>query len=63
MISVGFELWILKAPGLTLVDNWDPTANPMTRDSFGVWDVTVPAKDGAVAIPHDSKIKVSPNCL
>lgn len=52
---------ISKVPELTLADNWDPTANPMTRDSFGVWDVTVPAKDGAVAIPHDSKIKVGQN--
>lgn len=32
----------------------------MTRDDYGVWSVTVPAlANGAVAIPHDSKIKIS----
>jgi 1,4-alpha-glucan branching enzyme len=30
----------------------------MTKDAFGVFEVTVPAKDGKPAIPHDSKIKV-----
>lgn len=41
-----------------LADNWDVKANPMAKNNFGVWDVTVPAQDGAPAIPHDSKIKV-----
>jgi 1,4-alpha-glucan branching enzyme len=31
----------------------------MTKNDFGIWDVTVPAKNGAAAIPHDSKIKVT----
>ena len=30
----------------------------MTKNDFGVFEVTVPAKDGQPAIPHDSKIKV-----
>ena len=44
---------------LKLADNWDVTAHPMTKNDFGVWEVTVPAVNGAPAIPHDSKIKVS----
>lgn len=44
---------------LRLADSWDVNANTMTKDDFGVWNVTVPAKGGAPAIPHDSKIKVS----
>ncbi|GMG26057.1 unnamed protein product [Aspergillus oryzae] len=44
---------------LKLADNWDVTAHPMTKNGFGVWEVTVPAVNGAPAIPHDSKIKVS----
>lgn len=44
---------------LKLADNWDVTAHPMTKNDFGVWEVTVPAVSGAPAIPHDSKIKVS----
>lgn len=30
----------------------------MTKDNFGVWEVTLPGKDGTPAIPHNSKIKV-----
>ena len=44
---------------LRLADNWDVTAHPMTKNSFGVWEITLPAKDGVPVIPHDSKIKVS----
>ncbi len=32
----------------------------MKKDDFGVWSVVVPAKAGQPAIPHNSKIKVSP---
>jgi len=32
----------------------------MTRDAFGVWEVTVPADaKGECAIPHNSKVKIS----
>jgi hypothetical protein len=30
----------------------------MTKNEYGVFEVTVPAKDGKPAIPHNSKIKV-----
>ena len=30
----------------------------MTKDKYGVWEITVPPQDGKCAIPHDSKIKV-----
>ena len=40
-------------------DNWDRTSHPMKKDQFGVWNITIPAKSGVCAIPHDSKIKVS----
>lgn len=30
----------------------------MTKDKYGVWEITIPPKDGVCAIPHDSKIKV-----
>lgn len=30
----------------------------MTKNSFGVFEVTVPGKNGQPSIPHDSKIKV-----
>jgi 1,4-alpha-glucan branching enzyme len=31
----------------------------MTKNSFGVWEVAVPAVQGTPAIPHESKIKAS----
>ncbi|CAG7942356.1 unnamed protein product [Penicillium salamii] len=60
--DVTYREWAPNAKEASLVgdyNNWDPSVNPMTRDSFGVWNVTVPAKDGAAAIPHDSKIKIT----
>jgi 1,4-alpha-glucan branching enzyme len=39
-------------------NNWDRDATPMTKNDFGVFEVTIPGKDGQAAIPHDSKIKV-----
>lgn len=30
----------------------------MTRGEYGRWSVTLPAKDGQLAIPHGSKVKV-----
>jgi 1,4-alpha-glucan branching enzyme len=39
-------------------NNWDRDATPMTKDNFGVFEVTIPGKDGQPQIPHDSKIKV-----
>ena len=35
----------------------------MTRGDYGMWHITIPAKDGQPAIPHNSKIKVSRNDL
>jgi 1,4-alpha-glucan branching enzyme len=39
-------------------NNWDRDATPMTKNDFGVFEVTVPGKGGKPSIPHDSKIKV-----
>lgn len=42
-----------------LIDDWNRISHPMTKDQFGVWEITVPAKaPGVCAIPHDSKLKV-----
>ena len=30
----------------------------MTRGEYGRWEVTLPAKDGQLSIPHGSKVKV-----
>ena len=38
-------------------NNWSQESHPMKRNDFGVWEITIPAKDGQPAIPHGSKIK------
>lgn len=30
----------------------------MKVNNFGVWEITLPAKDGVPVIPHESKVKV-----
>ncbi|KAJ6184890.1 hypothetical protein N7519_006191 [Penicillium mononematosum] len=60
--EIKYQEWAPNAKEASLVgefNNWDVNANPMTKNSFGVWNVTVPAKNGVAAIPHDSKIKIT----
>lgn len=42
-------------------DKWDPTATPLKKNDFGVWEGILPAKNGELAIPHNSKVKVRIN--
>lgn len=47
---------------LVITDEWNRTINPMVKNDFGVWEITVPPlPSGKCAIPHDTKIKVSTN--
>lgn len=39
-------------------DDWQRGPHTMTKDSFGVWEITLPAVNGEPAIPHNSKLKV-----
>ncbi|KAJ5246725.1 1-4-alpha-glucan-branching enzyme [Penicillium chermesinum] len=60
--DITYREWAPNAVQASLVgdfNNWDVNANTMTKNNFGVWDVTVPANGGTPAIPHDSKIKIT----
>lgn len=35
----------------------------MKKNDFGTFEITIPAKGGKPAIPHNSKVKVSPAFL
>ncbi|KAK9457972.1 glycoside hydrolase superfamily [Dipodascopsis uninucleata] len=37
---------------------WDRSTHAMTRNSLGVWEITLGAVNGAPAIPHNSKVKL-----
>ncbi|KAJ1968372.1 alpha-1,4-glucan branching enzyme, partial [Dimargaris xerosporica] len=54
------------APGATSAcligefNQWDHHAHPMTKDPYGVWEVSIPHQtDGTPAIPHNTKVKIS----
>ncbi|RMJ27439.1 branching enzyme [Aspergillus sp. HF37] len=60
--DITYREWAPNAVQAYLVgdfNNWDVKANPMKRDDFGIWNITLPAKDGAPAIPHNSKVKIA----
>lgn len=48
-----------RCAALLTSDGWSHSANPMTKNSYGVWECYVPSKAGSCAIPHDSMIKIS----
>lgn len=57
-----YREWAPNAVEASLVgdfNNWDTKANPMTKNDFGVWEITLPAREGIPVIPHDSKVKIT----
>ncbi|KAI9374147.1 1,4-alpha-glucan-branching enzyme [Aspergillus egyptiacus] len=60
--DITYREWAPNAVEAALVgdfNNWDTRANTMTRNDFGVWEITLAAKDGVSAIPHGSKVKIT----
>ncbi|KAL3488875.1 1,4-alpha-glucan-branching enzyme [Aspergillus germanicus] len=60
--DITYREWAPNAVEAALVgdfNNWDNKANIMSKNDFGTWEVTLPAKDGVPAIPHDSKVKIT----
>ncbi|KAK9156687.1 hypothetical protein Scep_003261 [Stephania cephalantha] len=40
-------------------NNWNPNADVMTRNDFGVWEIFLPNNaDGSPPIPHGSRVKI-----
>ncbi|SPO05642.1 probable branching enzyme (be1) [Cephalotrichum gorgonifer] len=60
--NVVYREWAPNATEAYLIgdfNNWDRQSHPMKKNEFGVFEITIPPKDGAVAIPHKSKLKIS----
>lgn len=60
--DVTYREWAPNALRAYLIgdfNEWNRDATPMTRGEYGRWEVTLPAKDGQLAIPHGSKVKIS----
>ncbi|KAL6521134.1 hypothetical protein OROGR_017703 [Orobanche gracilis] len=60
--SRGYEKLGFNRRWATLIgdfNNWNPNADVMTRDEFGVWEIFLPNNaDGSPAIPHGSRVKI-----
>ncbi|KAI9800432.1 MAG: alpha-1,4-glucan branching enzyme [Piccolia ochrophora] len=60
--DIRYREWAPNASHANLIgdfNDWNREATPMDKNQYGVWEVTVPAKDGQPAIPHNSKVKIS----
>ncbi|KAL9584082.1 MAG: hypothetical protein Q9212_002329 [Teloschistes hypoglaucus] len=60
--DITYREWAPNAMRAYLIgdfNGWNRDATPMTKEEYGRWSVTLPAKDGQPAIPHKSKVKIS----
>ncbi|RCH92382.1 alpha-1,4-glucan branching enzyme [Rhizopus stolonifer] len=60
--SVMYREWAPNAVTASLVgdfNNWDVNSHTMTRNKYGVFEILIEPKDGKVAIPHQSKVKIT----
>ncbi|KAM5382805.1 hypothetical protein ACJZ2D_002196 [Fusarium nematophilum] len=59
--NIVYREWAPNAVDAFLIgdfNNWDRDSHPMKKDSYGVFEITIPAKNGEPAIPHNSKVKL-----
>ncbi|XP_057438157.1 1,4-alpha-glucan-branching enzyme 1, chloroplastic/amyloplastic isoform X2 [Lotus japonicus] len=60
--GITYREWAPGAKSAALVgdfNNWNPNADVMTRNEFGVWEIFLPNNaDGSPAIPHGSRVKI-----
>ncbi|KAF7016407.1 hypothetical protein CFC21_030024 [Triticum aestivum] len=60
--GITYREWAPGAHSAALVgdfNNWNPNADAMTRDDYGVWEIFLPNNaDGSSAIPHGSRVKI-----
>ncbi|PIL37307.1 ATP-binding cassette transporter [Ganoderma sinense ZZ0214-1] len=60
--TMTYREWAPNAKEAVLIgdfNKWNRISHSMTKNQYGVWEITIPPQDGKCAIPHDSKIKIS----
>ncbi|KAI5084799.1 hypothetical protein GOP47_0001047 [Adiantum capillus-veneris] len=60
--GITYREWAPGAKSASLIgdfNNWNPNADVMKRNEFGVWEIFLPNNvDGSPAIPHGSRVKI-----
>ncbi|ERN13141.1 1,4-alpha-glucan-branching enzyme 2-2, chloroplastic/amyloplastic isoform X1 [Amborella trichopoda] len=60
--GITYREWAPGAKSASLIgdfNNWNPNADVMTRNEFGVWEIFLPNNaDGSLSIPHGSRVKI-----
>lgn len=60
--GVTYREWAPGAKSASLIgdfNNWNPNADVMTKNEFGVWEIFLPNNaDGSPPIPHGSRVKI-----
>ncbi|EJD53798.1 glycoside hydrolase [Auricularia subglabra TFB-10046 SS5] len=60
--TITYREWAPNALTAHLIGDfnaWDRSTHPLTKNNYGVWEISIPPVNGQPAIPHDSKIKIS----
>lgn len=60
--TITYREWAPNAVTAHLIGDfnaWDRSTHPLTKNNYGVWEISIPPVNGQPAIPHDSKIKIS----
>ncbi|KAG4204845.1 hypothetical protein ERO13_A04G065400v2 [Gossypium hirsutum] len=60
--GITYREWAPGAKSAALIgdfNNWSPSADTMSQNEFGVWEIFLPnTADGSPAIPHGSRVKI-----
>lgn len=60
--DITYREWAPNATQAFLIgdfNNWNRDSHPLKRDEYGVWSMSLSARDGVPAIAHNTKVKIS----